>query len=114
MKLTCMKTILCGGYLLIMLIFLLELLLFLIGLENYEQALEVLDDTCLNLTDDDPQLHYCRIACLFSMGRRQEALYRLGEALNNDFDHYQLLFQFVPELENDKDINNLIERYRLY
>ena len=88
--------------------------LFLIGLENYEQALEVLDDTCLNLTDDDPQLHYCRIACLFSMGRRQEALYRLGEALNNDFDHYQLLFQFVPELENDKDINNLIERYRLY
>ncbi|MEL6924301.1 MAG: tetratricopeptide repeat protein, partial [Bacteroidota bacterium] len=88
--------------------------LFLMETGRFDHALDVLDDTCLNLTDDDPQLHYCRIACLFLKGRRQEALYRLGEVLSEYFDDYQLLFKFAPELEDDIDILNLIERYRLY
>ena len=86
--------------------------LLLMALDRFEEALELLDDAALNLSEDIPDLYYCRIACLFVMGRRQEALYRLGDALNFYFKEHQLLFDFAPELENEIEVRNLIERYR--
>jgi tetratricopeptide (TPR) repeat protein len=61
----------------------------------------------------DVELQYGRIACLFALGRRQEAIYRLGEALAEDFDKHPLLFDLIPEIELDPDVLTLILTYRL-
>lgn len=57
-------------------------------------------------------LYYARIACLFVLGKRQEALYRLGEALTEDFDQHISLFDVVPTLELDPEVLTMIMAYR--
>lgn len=58
------------------------------------------------------ELLYCRIACLFSVGKRQEAKYYLGEALIEDFDMHIALFALSPDLQYDTTVLNMIESYR--
>lgn len=74
-------------------------------------------EKALNLLEDaenyaaGTELLYARIACLFNLGRRQEALYWLGEALYEDYDAYPSLFSFYPVLENDPAVVGLIQEY---
>lgn len=68
--------------------------------------LESADDYAVGI-----ELLYCRIACLFSVGKRQEAYYWLGEALIEDFAMHKSLFEFLPELEQDEGVTNLISAY---
>lgn len=72
-------------------------------------AIVCLDDAETFAVGSD--INYCRIACLFILGRRQEAIYWLGEALLEDFDTHNKLFDFLPELEDDHDVINLISAY---
>lgn len=60
------------------------------------------------------EIRYYRVACLFGMGRRQEALYRLGEALLDDFDAHTALFDALPDLESDGDVLSMISDYATY
>ncbi len=62
----------------------------------------------------ETELLYCRIACLFAAGKRQEALYWLGEALAEDFDHHRSLFSWAPKLENDSQVVALIASYAVH
>ena len=57
------------------------------------------------------ELLYSRIACLFTIGRRQEACFWLGEALIEDFEMHRLLFNMLPGLEQDSDVISLILTY---
>ena len=57
------------------------------------------------------ELMYCRVACLFTLGQRQEACFWLGEALIEDFEIHRLLFKILPELEQDPDVISLISTY---
>jgi tetratricopeptide (TPR) repeat protein len=66
------------------------------------EALDILDEAEDNAYD--PSLIYCRAACLFREGRRQEAMETLNEALEDDFDMYNSLFCLAPELLEDKEI----------
>lgn len=82
---------------------------FLIETDRVEEALETLqeaEDYALSA-----ELLYCRIACLFALGRRQEAFYWLGEALLEDFDMHTALFDLMPALQNDPDVINIIANY---
>jgi len=56
---------------------------------------------------------YCRIACLFATGRRQEACRWLAEALTEDFDMHHSMFHLLPELEYDPDVQSLISIYTI-
>lgn len=82
---------------------------FLIASDRVEDALAVLE------TAEDyalgAELLYSRIACLFALGRRQEAFYWLGEALLEDFDMHSALFDLMPSLENDGDVISMIADY---
>jgi tetratricopeptide (TPR) repeat protein len=82
---------------------------FLMDTGRGEEALLLLDEADLYAVGAD--LQYCRVACLFRTGRRQEAFYRLGEALIEDFGSHSTLFDLIPELERDPAVLSLISTY---
>lgn len=57
------------------------------------------------------ELEYARVACLFALGRKQEALLVLEEALLDDFDSHPDLFQILPGIETDPQVRSLIHIY---
>lgn len=67
------------------------------------RALEMADVNC-----GAPELEYCRVACLYQMGKQSEALYRLSEALNCDYETHKSLFKWRPELAKNKDMQAVI------
>ena len=82
--------------------------LFAVGQER--RALRVLEDA--DNYAFGSEIEYCRIACLVSLGRRSEALYRLGEVLPLDFDKHTTLLRLRPELTQSADFQAVIEAYK--
>lgn len=60
---------------------------------------------------EDIEMLYCRVACLFLLGKRKEAKYWLGEALSEAYEVHLLLFDLIPDLEMDADITALIANH---
>ncbi len=58
-----------------------------------------------------PELEYAKAACLFALGRKQEALLMLEEALLDDFDSHPELFRVLPGIETDPQVQSLIHIY---
>jgi len=85
---------------------------FLMEIDMKEQALEILDEAEEYAVGTE--LLYCRVACLFSLGHRKEALYLLGDALDEDFSMHESLFSLLPVLEEDTDIQAIIATYQPY
>ncbi len=79
---------------------------FLMEENELAQALEVLDEA--SDYNPDGELAFCRSACLFALGHRQDALLCLSQALLEDYEKYPLLFELVPALQMDGDVNALI------
>ncbi len=59
----------------------------------------------------DTSLVYGQIACLFFLGRDQEATYRLGDALVDDFMNHDTLFTVYPELTKEEAIHSQVKVY---
>ena len=81
---------------------------FLMQVGQAARALEILDQQPPN---EDTQLEYCRVACLFLLGKRKEAIYWLIEVLSEDFDGHNLLFELIPDIESDPDVCAQITAY---
>ncbi|HKK75294.1 MAG TPA: tetratricopeptide repeat protein [Saprospiraceae bacterium] len=60
---------------------------------------------------EDIEMLYCRVACLFMLGKRKEAKYWLSEALSEAYEAHPLLFDLIPDLEMDADITALIANH---
>jgi tetratricopeptide (TPR) repeat protein len=75
-------------------------------LANHDMALEIINEAELNVMGAD--LLYSRVICLFEMGNRKEALSYLHEALVEDFRMHEMLFQELPYLEHDREVQSLI------
>lgn len=69
-------------------------------------ALQVLEEA--ETYTDDSSLSYCRIACLFQMGNRKEAIYRFIEALTHNYSMHTSLFDLHPDLEFDPDVQKVL------
>ena len=82
---------------------------FLLDMNCPQDALDVIKTAEEHL--DLPEITYCRIACLFRLGHRQEAYYWLSEALCKDFKMHRSLFKWLPELEEDPAVLSLISTY---
>jgi len=82
---------------------------FLVSDGQEENALRTLEEG----SDVVPgtEILYSRIACLFAIGRRQEACQWLAQALAEDFEQYPAMFDLIPELEQDPDVLALISIY---
>ena len=83
---------------------------FLFSVGQEKKALSVLQDaqnyTC------GTEIEYCQIACLMSLGRRAEALYRLSEALAEDFDKHTTLLKWRPDLAQNDDFQKIIKSHK--
>lgn len=73
---------------------------------NLDMALEIINEAEMNVMGTD--LLYSRVICLFEMGNRKEALSYLHEALVEDFCMHEMLFQELPYLEHDREVQSLI------
>ena len=83
---------------------------FLMRTEQYDAAIDVLleaEDYAVGT-----ELLYCRIACLFAKGYRQEALYLLGDALDENYGLHRQLFDLMPRLEEDTQVLAMIAAFQ--
>jgi tetratricopeptide (TPR) repeat protein len=83
---------------------------FLFSVGQEKKALSVLQDAQNYVYG--AEIEYCQIACLMSLGRRSEALYRLSEALAEDFDKHTTLLSWRPDLAENADFQNMINDYK--
>ena len=84
---------------------------FLLQTGNPDKALNILDEA--ELYAFGVELMYCKTACLFSQGNRQEALGLLQKALEKGYKEHNCLFEAAPALKVDSDIQNLISTFSL-
>lgn len=89
----------------------LQYAVFLLKHGSLEEALDTLD-TALS-QQRSPQLDYARIACLFRLGKRQEACQSLCLQLAEDFHAHPTMFELAPELSSDPDVISLVRAFRL-
>ncbi|MDZ7876245.1 MAG: tetratricopeptide repeat protein [Saprospiraceae bacterium] len=75
-----------------------------------KKALKVLENA--EIYTFGAEIEYCRIACLFSMGRRSEAMYRLTEALQTDFDKYETVLTWQPTLAENADFQAVVKSFQ--
>lgn len=83
---------------------------FLSSTNRSEEAVELL--AVAEQIAPHPRIMYGRVACLFKIGRRQEASYWLGEALAEDFEAHGTLFDVNPDLAQDSLVQSLIANYQ--
>lgn len=84
---------------------------YLMEIGDGEKGIKVLNEADLYAVGTE--LLYCRVACLFIIGRRQEAKYYLSEALTEDFEMHDSLFALAPDLQYDKDVLDIIKFYNV-
>jgi tetratricopeptide (TPR) repeat protein len=84
---------------------------FFIHNNQEEEALLVLEEGSELVPGTE--ILYSRVACLFAIGRRQEACQWLTIALEEDFDMHTAMFDLLPQLREDADVLALISIYTL-
>ncbi len=83
---------------------------FLMAVGSLHEALQVLEEA--EVYAIGVELLYCRTACEFMLGHRQEALSLLQSALLENYNMHESLFDLVPEVEGDPEVIHLIQSYR--
>lgn len=83
---------------------------FLMDTDMAIEALDTLDEA--EMMSEGTELLYCRVACLFQLGRRKEGLFLLGQALTDNFGMHDALFDLQPDLETDTEVLAVIAVYR--
>ncbi|GEM_PF-5905839 len=83
---------------------------FLLDSGQATRALEVIEEAELN-TCGAPLL-YGRVACLYALGRREEAQYLLREALEQDYSMHAVLFDLWPQVRDDSAFMQVIHAFQ--
>jgi len=79
---------------------------------NYKEAIALLSEGIKHLPDLI-ELKYRMVAYLFGDGQISEAILNLEECLSADPDKHELLLEYLPELQQNNVITDIISRYRL-
>lgn len=83
---------------------------FLLEIDHAQEALYVLEEA--EESAAGASLLYGRVACLFSLGKRREAMALLGEALEEEYEAHLTLFEMNPTLGLDPEVLGLIAAYK--
>jgi tetratricopeptide (TPR) repeat protein len=84
---------------------------FLMKMGDSEEAFSILDEAQIYTVDTE--LLYCKVACLFAMSKREEALQTLTQALEENASLLESLFKLTPELEQDSEVRALINSFKM-
>ncbi|HEU4719066.1 MAG TPA: tetratricopeptide repeat protein [Bacteroidia bacterium] len=80
-------------------------------MENEDIALETLAEG-IKFHPSNAELNYRMSAYLLSLGKKQDALSYLHNALQLDFEKHNTLFEFLPQLKENTGLAEIIESYR--
>ncbi|MCH2199242.1 MAG: tetratricopeptide repeat protein [Flavobacteriales bacterium] len=78
---------------------------------DHAGALELIREG-VTLIHDSIELEYREVAYLYRHGKRKEAYGRLEELLTKDFENSQSLLEYLPEIENDPVVVQLLDLYK--
>lgn len=78
--------------------------------KRIDDAINVITEA-LNINPESAELYYRLVAYLFASGQYNEALNFLEIALAFDPDNYQILFEYLPQLQGNKIIVEIIKKY---
>src|SRR3546814_6209245 len=74
------------------------------------RAISIISEGIKN-NPDAAEMYYRLVAYLFSDGQYNEALNTLQHALHMSPEKYELLFDYLPQLQDNKVIIDIINRY---
>ncbi|MNL08957.1 hypothetical protein D3C87_1297020 [compost metagenome] len=74
------------------------------------EASETIADAIKN-NPDAAELYYRMVAYLFALGNKSEALLYLETALVTDPEKHYILFEYLPQLQDNSSIVDVINRY---
>ena len=83
---------------------------FLYKIKEYQLALDVLEDADNHTYGVN--LLYCKVACFLKMNQVEKALEIFTEALEEDFDQHELIFEMEADLMYNEKILSLITYYQ--
>lgn len=83
---------------------------FLIQEDRVEELADTLEGVEAYFGVDD--VIYLKVAALFALKKRKEALYYLGEALSEGMGNIETLFGILPDLAEDKEVISLQFQYK--
>ncbi|MBK8625720.1 MAG: hypothetical protein IPN86_09235 [Saprospiraceae bacterium] len=86
-----------------------EYICFLTKLGLLDEAIQVLDEADEHTYGAD--LIYCKAVVLYLMKEKAECMELLEEALMENYDQHELMFDVAPELKLDKDIIAMIKYF---
>jgi len=75
------------------------------------QAMEMLQES-LKQFPEVAELHYRMSAMLISVGKKQEALVHLQNALTLDYDKHNELFEYAPALKENETVLRVIDTFK--
>lgn len=79
---------------------------FLLLAYGEEAALEIIDEAMFY--SDSAEFHYFKVVCLISAGKRQEAIISLMSLMDEYPNKADYMFEVMPELKNDSEVNAII------
>jgi tetratricopeptide (TPR) repeat protein len=82
---------------------------FLMKIGDKEKALNLLDEA--DLYSFGTELIFSRIAVLFSLKKRKEALVLLRKALKENYKKHHFLFEMFSALKDDKEVQKMISSF---
>ena len=78
--------------------------------DKLDSAIEIISEGIKN-NPDSAELYYRMVAYLFAAHQFSEALICLETALNSDPEKHHILFEYLPQLHENKVIVDIINRY---
>jgi tetratricopeptide (TPR) repeat protein len=78
--------------------------------KRLEGAIEIMSEGIKN-NPEAAELYYRMVAYLFAKGEYNEALNQLELALASDPEKHYILFDYLPQLQENKVILDIINRY---
>ncbi len=79
---------------------------FLLHIGEYDKAIDVVEEAEFNAVGTE--LLYCKAACLLARGDDREGLEALRQALMEDIDMSELIFEILPTLKDNIPVHQLI------
>src|SRR5690606_2384950 len=78
---------------------------------KYDEAIDVIADA-IKKNPDASELYYRLVAYLFAQGKYNEALNFLELGLATNPDKFHILFDYLPQLQGNKTIVDIINKYK--
>lgn len=79
---------------------------FLLLTHGDEAAMEAIDEALFY--SDSAELHYLKVVCLLSAGKRQEAIINLMKLMDMYPDQAEYVYEVMPDLKNDAEVTAII------